>query len=296
MFAPDDCWGLRRGRSYRLSEDAVGVPCRHASRAERGGSLCVPMMARGEAVGLLHVSIPEHTDAADSIGRLADIVAESIALAVANLRLHESLQRQSIRDPLTGLFNRRYMEESFEREIRRASRAEQPITVMMLDLDHFKLFNDTYGHGAGDRMLQELGHVLLSSSRGEDIACRYGGEEFTLILPGLSLSQAKTYANSVRERVNHLRIEYRREWLGPVTISAGVAAYPVHGGKGDSLLAAADAALYRAKSGGRNRIWVCDEDAPSEPLLQTGTFDDVVGACDRAVTSRLTAGTGVEDR
>jgi diguanylate cyclase (GGDEF)-like protein len=229
LFAPDDCWGLRRGRPYRLTRGADGIPCRHAARPERTTAMCIPMMARGEALGLLHVTFPADVPATDSTERLVNMVSESIALAIANLRLHESLQRQSIRDPLTGLFNRRYMEESFEREIRRAKRADQPVTVVMFDLDHFKVFNDTHGHGAGDRVLHELGHVLQGSCRGEDIACRYGGEEFMVILPGVSLTQATTYANTVREQVARLRIEYRREWLGQVTITAGVSLYPTHG-------------------------------------------------------------------
>lgn len=254
LFAPDDCWALRRGRPYRVAYGADGISCQHVPRGERDASLCVPMMARGEALGLLHVRFPD--DAADSAEQLVTMVAESVALAVANLRLHESLQRQSIRDPLTGLFNRRYMEESFAREIRRASRTEQPVSVVMFDLDHFKLFNDAHGHGAGDRLLQELGHVLQSACRGEDIACRYGGEEFTVILPGMSGGQAKIYANTVRERVAHLRVDYRREWLGQVTITAGVAGYPAHGRSTEALLTAADAALYRAKRAGRNLVHV----------------------------------------
>ena len=256
LFPPDDCWALRRGRPYRLAHGAEGIPCRHLPHRESTASLCVPMMARGEALGLLHVCFPEHAPVTESAEQLVNMVAESVSLAVANLRLHESLQRQSIRDPLTGLFNRRYMEESFEREIRRANRTDQPVTVVMFDLDHFKLFNDTHGHGAGDRVLQELGHVLKRTCRGEDIACRYGGEEFTVILPGVSLAQARAYAESVREQIANLRIEYRREWLGPVTITAGVAVYPTHGRTAEAALAAADAALYDAKRAGRNAVHV----------------------------------------
>jgi diguanylate cyclase (GGDEF)-like protein len=270
FFAPDDCWALRRGRIYRLTDSADGPPCGHAPALASKGSLCVPLMARSEALGLLYLSFPEPTSAADPIEQLATMVAESIALAVANLRLHESLQHQSIRDPLTGLFNRRYMEESFEREIRRATRAQQPVTVLMLDLDQFKLFNDTYGHGAGDRLLQEVGHVLQTSSRGEDIACRYGGEEFTLILPGLSLSQAKAYANVVRERISHVRVEYRRERLAPVTVSVGIAVFPAHGHTADAVLAAADTALYRSKHAGRNRVCTSEGDASAATMPRAG--------------------------
>ncbi len=268
QFGPDECWALRRGRTYGLGHGApgAGMPCEHLTSEPNGGSLCVPMMARGEAVGLLHVTLPASSPI-EGLEQLVNMVAESIGLAIANLRLHESLQHQSIRDPLTGLFNRRYMEESFQREIRRAARAQQPVAVVMLDLDHFKQFNDTYGHSAGDRILKEVGQILQTHSRGEDIACRYGGEEFTLILPGMSAAQGAIYADALRMHVAQLRIEHRGEVLGRITLSAGVVAYPSHGDTAEHLLGVADPALYRAKAEGRNRVCVDEGCAgPARPL------------------------------
>ena len=181
-------------------------------------------------------------------------VAEHLSLALANLKLQERLRSQSIRDPLTSLFNRRYMEESLDREMRRAVRGSHPLSIIMLDLDHFKQFNDLFGHEAGDVVLREVGAVLQRSIRGEDIACRYGGEEFTLILPQVSLLDAAQRAELVRESIKRLNIEHRRTPLGPVTVSLGVAVFPDHGPNGEAVLRAADAALYQAKARGRDRV------------------------------------------
>jgi diguanylate cyclase (GGDEF)-like protein len=185
--------------------------------------------------------------------RLASTVAEHVALALANLRLHDTLRSQSIRDPLTGLFNRRYMEESLQREIRRAARARQPVGIIMVDIDRFKDLNDQHGHEAGDTLLRAVGAILERSVRAEDIACRYGGEEFTLILPEASLVEASQRAEYIRQAIGHLSVQHERQHLDQVTVSAGVAMYPEHGPTGDIVLRAADAALYQAKARGRNR-------------------------------------------
>ena len=168
----------------------------------------------------------------------------------------EELRRQAIRDPLTGLFNRRYMEESLGRELHRALRNRQPLAVMMLDLDHFKRFNDAAGHAAGDALLKELGALLERSTRNEDIACRYGGEEFTVILPGMPLELGRRRAEEMRAAMKATPVEYRGQSLGAVTLSVGVAAAPDHGGTAEEILQAADEALYQAKEGGRDRVVV----------------------------------------
>ena len=186
--------------------------------------------------------------------RLAITMAEHIAMALSNLKLHETLRSQSIRDPLTGLFNRRFMEESLELELRRAGRNQRPLGVIMLDLDQFKHFNDTYGHEAGDTLLRELGTLLQGNIRGEDIACRYGGEEFTLILPEGNADVVQQRANALREAIKHLDVEHRNLPIGRVTASMGVALFPEHGRTGQALLQAADAALYRSKDLGRDRV------------------------------------------
>jgi diguanylate cyclase (GGDEF)-like protein len=186
--------------------------------------------------------------------QMVETMADHIALALSNLTLMDTLREQAIHDSLTGLFNRRYMEETLKRELSRAARKNVPLGIIMLDLDHFKQFNDTFGHSAGDALLRELGVFLQSHIRGEDIACRQGGEEFMLILPEASLDNTRKRAEQLGEEVKHLNVQYRGQSLGAVTLSIGVAVFPDHGLTVDSLLQSADSALYRAKKAGRDRV------------------------------------------
>jgi diguanylate cyclase (GGDEF)-like protein/PAS domain S-box-containing protein len=255
LFVPHECWALRRGRSHVVDGKDVGLLCSHVRQvALDGRSLCVPMMATGMTWGMLHLSSTELEALSEAKQKLARTVCEHIALALANLKLRETLQYESIRDPLTGLFNRRYLEESLEREVHRASRAGQPLGILMLDVDHFKRFNDTFGHEAGDAVLRELGRFLKRNIRDSDIACRYGGEELTLIFPEASLENTIRRAEEIREGVKFLNVEHRRELLDPISLSVGVACFPEHGQTGEAIIRAADAALYRAKLEGRDRV------------------------------------------
>jgi diguanylate cyclase (GGDEF)-like protein/PAS domain S-box-containing protein len=256
-FAPEDCWALRRARVHSVEPGSASPFCRHVSSAETEAYVCLPLLAQGEMLGVWHLrrhpgsgAFPENQQ------QLAQAVGDSIALALSNLRLRETLRQQSIRDPLTGLFNRRYLEESLTRELSRATRAGQPVSVILLDLDHFKRFNDTFGHAAGDHLLRELAKILQAHIRLSDIACRFGGEEFTLILPEASLEIAQQRAETLRRKVSELRLQYEGQPLGDVTLSLGVAAFPQHGRRNDDLLRSADEALYRAKGGGRNQVQV----------------------------------------
>lgn len=182
---------------------------------------------------------------------MATVAGAQISLAVANLQLRETLRSQSIRDSLTGLFNRRYMEESLARELHRAIRRKSPLAVMMIDIDHFKRFNDTHGHELGDRLLSAFGSFLSESIRGEDVACRYGREEFTLMLPDAAAEGAAGRAESLRLRAQQISIPLQDGGTSKITISIGLALYPEHGETVEALLRAADAALYQAKSAGR---------------------------------------------
>jgi diguanylate cyclase (GGDEF)-like protein len=265
VFAPDDCWALRRGQVHVVENPSGGLLCRHLEAPPRAASMCVPMMAQGEALGLLHLLGHEEEPVrpeelrkslSESKQRLAVTVAGHIALSLANLRLREVLRNQSIRDPLSGLFNRRYMEESLERELHRAARKQRPLGLILLDLDHFKLVNDTYGHEAGDGLLREVGFFLQSRTRREDIACRYGGEEFLLILPEASLESTRQRAEQLRQDYKNLTVHRRGRSVGAVTVSLGVAVFPEHGSSATALLRAADAALYCAKTEGRDRVVV----------------------------------------
>lgn len=256
VFAPDDCWALRRGR-MQMTDSGQGAPlCAHLHGAPPGVYVCAPLVAQGEALGVLNLRSPTRESMSKAKQQLARTVADAIALALANLKLHEILRLQSIRDPLTGLFNRRYLEETLEREVRRASRNERPLGVIMLDIDRFKHFNDTFGHAAGDTLLRALGELLRSRVRAEDIPCRYGGEEFVLILPESPLDVTQRRAELLRTDVKQLHPSHAGQSLGGVTVSIGVATFPDHGLTGEVVLRAADEALYRAKHEGRDRVVV----------------------------------------
>lgn len=253
-FGVEECWALRRGRPHVTTADEADPACQHLP-APASASLCVPLATQGAALGVLCLRLVAGPPAAQaSQQRLAQTVADSLALTLSNLQLRDTLRQQSIRDALTGMYNRRYMEESLERELRRAARRGYPVGLIMLDLDHFKSFNDTFGHAAGDLLLRTVGEFLSVHIRAGDVACRFGGEEFVLILPEASLEITRQRAEHLREEIRHLNPEYRGQRLGPMTASAGVAAYPAHGPDAERLLRAADEALYHAKNAGRDRV------------------------------------------
>lgn len=259
VFSPENCWALRSGRVHRVDDPAKSPICGHVRPGIRNGYLCVPMVAQGEAIGVLHLEMgPPGPDGrpvmTDAKNRLALSVADHLGLALASLRLRETLHIQSIRDPLTGLYNRRYMEESLERELRRADRKQRPLAALMLDLDHFKRFNDTLGHAAGDATLRSIGNFLQSRMRKDDIVCRYGGEEFTIIMPESSLEIAIQRAERLRDDCKRLEITLNGQFLGNVTFSVGIACFPEHGTSAEQLLHVADLALYRAKAAGRDCV------------------------------------------
>jgi diguanylate cyclase (GGDEF)-like protein/PAS domain S-box-containing protein len=257
LFAPDCCWGLRRGLIHRVEAAQLGLFCQHISHKHKPAvSVCLPMIGQGETLGLLYLSSSAPEKLTETKQQLAHTVAEHIALAIANLKLRESLHERSIRDPLTCLFNRRYLKESLERELRRALRNKHSVGIMMIDVDRFKNFNDTYGHEAGDAVLRELGVFLRNNTRGGDIACRYGGEELTLILPEANLKETQQRAEEIRQGIKYLKIDQDNQSLGVITVSIGVACFPENGSTGADALQAADRALYRAKELGRDRV-VC---------------------------------------
>ena len=264
VFSPNDCWALRRGRLHHSASDNAAVRCSHFGAGSRLPSLCTPLMAHGETLGILSLvtepngSAGPHTSISEFNVKLSVSVAEQAALSFANLKLREKLRYQSVRDPLTGLFNRRYLDESLEREVPNAIRKKRSLGIIVLDVDRFKKFNDMFGHDAGDAVLRELGDYLAKFIRRGDLACRYGGEEFTMILPESSLDDTRRRAEELRTSFQQLSIKHRDIVLGKVTLSLGVAALPDHGTTPAELLAAADGALLRAKEQGRDRVLIAE--------------------------------------
>ena len=263
LFSPEACWSLRRGQPHW--NERGGISCSHLRQGATLKCLCVPMVGQGDTLGVLYLEFAaddvQRTDSSseslqDSQQRLATTVAGQIALSLASLRLRETLRDQSIRDPLTGLFNRRFMEESLEREMQRAVRKNHPVSVLFIDLDHFKRFNDTFGHDAGDVVLRSIADLFRKLFRVDDVICRYGGEEFGIILPESSAENAVIRANALREAVKKLHIQYKNHALGTITLSIGVATFPEHGDSSEELLKAADQCLYHSKSAGRDLVTV----------------------------------------
>ncbi len=269
VIGKDDCWALRRGQLHVVEDAHSKLTCQHLIVPPSGAYLCAPIMGQGEVLGMLHVQFgaaqaleagraneaaPVRQHLFESQQAWALNVSEHIALALANLKLRETLRVQAVRDSLTGLYNRRYMEQALEREVLRAARNRRTVGVIMLDLDHFKRYNDSHGHEAGDNLLRVLGDFLLTHVRAEDIACRYGGEEFVVILPEASLAMCRSRAEQLWKGVQGLSVNVHGELLRGVTTSVGVAAFPAHGTTMSGLLRAADAALYAAKRQGRDRV------------------------------------------
>jgi len=255
-FAPDACCGLRAGRARWRKPGKAELNCMHFVGSAPDNYLCVPLAAHGETQGFVFVcsDTPESLVIAEERTPLIVELAELASLSIASLNLRAKLEGQSIRDGLTGLFNRNFMEIALERELHRAARQGTPVAVMMLDVDHFKLMNDTFGHEAGDIVLREVAECFRRSLRDEDIICRYGGEEFVVIMPDANEETAVRRAEMIRSAVSEIRTHYRGELLGSVTISVGIAMYPDAGKDGGNLIQVADGALYRAKHAGRNQV------------------------------------------
>ncbi len=259
-FTQYDCWALRHGKPYMVGNSVEKIKCAHVSKDSANGYLCIPMIVQGEINGLFHIEF-EPTDAESTMNTsrlerkrdLAITISEQLTLAIANLNLRESLRIQSVQDPLTGLYNRRHMEKYLERESHRAKRHGTTVGVIMLDIDHFKNFNDTFGHDAGDAILKKFGTYLNEHVRMEDMACRYGGEEFTVIMVDTTVDDiAKKVKKICRDVQDLLVIKHEGKEL-KITVSAGAAAFPVHNSDIKTVIAIADAALYQAKREGRNK-------------------------------------------
>jgi len=257
-YSPNQCWALRTGKAHLGNPHTGNMTCDH-SHSEHQQMLCIPLLAQGETHGVLHLASSIDKKWTPEEQQLAAAVAEHASLTLASLQLRESLRQQAIRDALTGLYNRRYLLESAEHELSRAMRRGLPLGVMMIDLDYFKKFNDEHGHNTGDFILSEFGRLLRMQLREEDIACRYGGEEFTVLLPETDLDNTLIVAGKIGRSVREHNFVFGSKAFGPITISIGAVVFPLHGQNMEQLLKNADDALYEAKRQGRDRVVASDK-------------------------------------
>jgi diguanylate cyclase (GGDEF)-like protein len=255
-FSPEGCCGLRVGKARWRKPGESELDCTHFLGKAPENYLCVPLAAHGETQGFVFVccGTPESLALAEKRALLIQQMAELASLSIASLNLKAKLEMQSIRDGLTGLFNRNFMEIALERELHRAARQGNSLAVMMLDVDHFKTLNDTFGHEAGDVVLREVAECFRRSLREEDVICRYGGEEFVVIMPDATEETATRRAETIRNAVSEIRTHLRGELVGAITVSVGIAMYPDSGKDGGNLIQLADGAMYRAKHAGRNQV------------------------------------------
>lgn len=277
-FLLEQCWAARSSTVHSNLRAGSALQCAHLHPSTQA-SVCAPLLAQGELVGLMVLLFDQSPVGADdpapsSLRRaqiLLEAVADHVSPALANLKLRQSLRDQAVRDSLTGLFNRRYMEETLEREVRRSARKHRPLSVLMLDLDHFKRYNDRYGHAAGDTVLRQVGNLLRSRTRTEDVACRYGGEEFVVILVETTPEIALQRAEDIRAGIKQIEILHDGRRLDHITASIGVVSASAEIFESDSLLRAADTALYQSKEKGRDRVTVASPSVPNSASAATTT-------------------------
>ena len=250
------CCAMRSARLRHRRPGVSEIDCMHFRGAPPENYICLPLAAQGESLGVLYLGCPDTSTCSrlDSHLDFLEGLMELSSMWIAGLNLRARLEEESIRDGLTHLFNRRFMEIALERELRLAARRKGELSLLMLDIDHFKRFNDTFGHEAGDQILREVSEILRESVRTEDIVCRYGGEEFLVILPGMGAEASFHRAEDIRQRVSKMRLDFHREAPKEVTISIGVSTYPQAGQAVEELVRSADRALYSAKERGRNRV------------------------------------------
>jgi diguanylate cyclase (GGDEF)-like protein/PAS domain S-box-containing protein len=263
-LTPDECWALRLGGPHFAPRGGT-IRCRHA-HAEEESYVCMPVHGQGQILGLIHIAVEVNArsrrPARDTDQRLR-AMTDRVGPALANLNLRDSLRELALRDGLTGLYNRRYMEDALDREIHRAERSGKPVAVLMIDIDHFKYFNDKFGHDAGDFVLSALARAIIKNIRPSDMACRYGGEELAVVLPEAAMKCAFERAEKIRLAIRDTNLTHLGQTLPAPTASFGVAVYPAHGTKPADLLKAADEALYRAKNEGRDRVCMAAEEQPA---------------------------------
>ena len=258
-FLPEECWSLRKGRNVDWSIASPTFRCKHIWPTFKGDYLDIPLYGENDLLCLIHLQRADGNFYQEGTLELIRMVVDNLQLSLANLNLRDTLHQQSMRDPLTGLYNRRFLDESLNREIHQAKRNKRTIGVILLDVDHFKSYNDEFGHEAGDLILKSLADTFQSNIRKGDIPCRVGGEEFLLLMPETTEQATIERAETLRQLAAESKVIYKGQELKSITISLGVSFYPRHANKPEELIQKADAALYKAKRNGRNRTEVADD-------------------------------------
>lgn len=285
-FAPDECWALRKGKFHLANDKFTTLPCSHMRDVGNDQTLCIPLIAHGNTIGMMHLYMHDQEVSEEQL-QLAFTICEQLGLALANLTLQEKLREQAVRDTLTGLHNRRFLEESIDHELMRAQRHNQSLSLLMLDMDHFKRFNDNFGHDAGDYVLKALSSLLVNGVRGEDMVCRVGGEELCIVLPNSKSEAAMEVADKLCNQVRDLHLDFHGQSLGKLTLSIGVATYPQDAEDYASLMKLADVALYEAKENGRDHARHCNNSVMSNHSDKTSVLSaaDEIQTTDKKVQS-----------
>lgn len=259
IFLPEECWALRRGRPHIVAPPHTRLRCHCLNTPDHAPYLCLPLLAQGKTLGVFHLcdTSGETTSRThEHQVQIATMMADHVALALANIQLRQHLQEEVIHDPVTGLYNRRYLVEVLERELRQAARKDYPLSVVMIGVDYFKDFNDTHGHEAGNILLRTLAAFFQNMVSQNDLVYRYGGKEFLLVLPGASLEEAEEQASKVYEGVLRLQMLYQERVINGFSVSVGVAGFPRHGSTFAELMHVADAALLQAQGERQHRVVV----------------------------------------
>lgn len=259
-MSSQDCWAIRRGRMHKVMAGSDDIHCRHiVSPSTDTAYLCVPILTFGEPLGLLHFATREGRRSFREKKQTIGLVADLLAMAVVNIRLRDRIQELIDKDYLTGLYNRGSMEEKFNRILKKASRENASIGLIMMDIDHFGYFTENYGHGAADAVLRDLGAFLNEHLRMEDLACRYGADEFLLILPGNALDVSRSRAEHIRDLIKDRALYESHQHIHRITVSMGVVAFPSHGNTAGDLIQSAKDTVKQAKREGRDRVKVGEE-------------------------------------
>jgi len=263
-LAQQECWALRKGHQHVAYSQGVLLPCDHW-HGDASGTMCIPLVAQGETVAVLHLNYLS-AEACQQTDHVREAIAEQTGLTLANIQLRHQLRDQARRDPMTGLYNRLYLLESMEEHFDQPSKPHTSSAMLMIDADHFKRFNDNFGHAAGDLVLKNIAHEIRRVSGESAVACRYGGEEFCVFITDIDRENACILGEEIRSAVSELSLSINNLPLGAVTVSIGIALAPEYTESSKDIITLSDNALYSAKEAGRDRVMIY------HPENNTGAF------------------------